>query len=307
MARPSPQTDRVIALVEVLAARPDDGFTLAELTRRLRVNKSTCHSMLTALAGAGWLLRDPYRKTYRLGPALAAVGRAAASGFPALDIAHAAMVEVGLEAAAHCAALGIGGDHLTVLDEVRDLHATGAGFRVGTALPVRPPFGTALVAWSDDATVEAWLAHVPGDRRARYRAALDATRARGFAVELSTTPEARLREAVAKLRDGDPAAAVSIPSLLDDLARDLVARDDVLPVELDASRDYTVSAINAPVLERDGRVALVLSLTGFARTMTGGRVAAIGRRLTEATDALSGALAGAAERAGSLAERAAAP
>ncbi|HYL50415.1 MAG TPA: helix-turn-helix domain-containing protein, partial [Acidimicrobiia bacterium] len=109
MARPSPQTDRVIALVELLAARPGQGFTLAELTRRLRVNKSTCHSMLTTLAGAGWLLRDPYRKTYRLGPALATVGRAAASGFPALDIARAAMVDVGLEVAAHCAALGVAG------------------------------------------------------------------------------------------------------------------------------------------------------------------------------------------------------
>ncbi len=290
MARPSPQTDRVIALVELLAARPGQGFTLAELTRRLRVNKSTCHSMLTTLAGAGWLLRDPYRKTYRLGPALATVGRAAASGFPALDIAHAAMVDVGLEVAAHCAALGVAGDHLTVLDEVRDLHAIGDGLRVGTSLPVRPPFGTALIAWSDDATIDNWLAHVPEDARPRYRAALAAARERGYAVELSTTPEARLRDMVAKLREGD--ATVSLPHLLDDLARDLVTRDDVLPVELEPARDYAVSAVNAPVVDRDGRVALVLSLTGFARTMRGERVAAVGRRLVEATGVLSRALAG---------------
>lgn len=295
--RPSPQTDRVIALVELLAARPDDAFTLADLTRRLRVNKSTCHSMLTALTEAGWLLRDPYRKTYRLGPGLAAVGRAAASGLPALDIAHAAMVDVGLEAAAHCAALGVAGEHLTVLDEVRDLHAVGTGLRVGTSLPVRPPFGTALIAWSDAATAEAWLAHVPEETRARYRAALVATRERGYAVELSTTPEARLRDMVTKLREGD--ATVSLPDLLDDLARDLVSRDDVLPVDLDLSCDYAVSAVNAPVFDRDGRVTLVLSLTGFATSMSGERVTTLGRRLTEATGALSAALA----RAGSLAER----
>jgi DNA-binding IclR family transcriptional regulator len=297
VTRPSPQTDRVIALVDLLAARPDEPFTLAELTRRLRVNKSTCHSMLTALAGAGWLLRDPYRKTYRLGPALAAVGRAAASGFPALEIAHAAMVEVGLEAGAHCAALTVAGDRATVLDEVRDVHAIGAGLRVGTSLPLRPPFGTAVIAWSHDATVDGWLAHVPEESRRRYRLALAATRERGYAVELSTTPETRLRDAVTRLREGD--AAVSLPDLLDDLARDLAARDDVLPVDIEPSRDYAVSAINAPVLDRDGNVALVLSLTGFPHALTGDRLATVGARLTEATGTLSSALGGSlSERAG---------
>jgi DNA-binding IclR family transcriptional regulator len=280
----------VVALVDLLAARPDEAFTLAELTRRLRVNKSTCHSMLTALAHAGWLLRDPYRRTYRLGPALAAVGRAATSGFPALDIAHAAMVDVGLEVGAHCAALAVVGDRLTVLDEVRDLHAVGAGLRVGTSLPLRPPFGTAVIAWSDDATVDAWLAHVSEDARKRYQTTLAATKARGYAVELSTTPEARLRDMVANLRAGD--ASVSLPDLVEDLARDLASRDDVLPIELDPSRDYAVSAVNAPVLDRDGRIALVLSLTGFAHPLTGERLVRVGRRLTEATGALSRALRG---------------
>jgi DNA-binding IclR family transcriptional regulator len=299
VARPSPQTDRVIALIDLLAARPEEGFTLAELTRRLRVNKSTCHSMLTTLAAAGWLLRDPYRKTYRLGPALAAVGRAASSGLPALDIAHAAMVEVGLEAEAHCAALAPVGETLTVLDEVRDVHALDAGMRVGTSIPLRPPFGTALVAWSDDHTVDEWLAHVAPPARERYGAALDATRARGYAVELSTTPEARLRDAMAKLREGEASAA--LPELLDRLALDLAARDDVLLITLESSREYAVSAINAPVLDRDGRVALLLSLTGFARPLTGERLSTIGLRLTDATANLSRALRG------SLPKRAAVP
>jgi DNA-binding IclR family transcriptional regulator len=290
VTRPSPQTDRVIALVDLLASRPHEAFTLAELTRRLRVNKSTCHSMLTALAGAGWLLRDPYRKSYRLGPALATVGRAAASSFPALDIAHAAMVEVGLDARAHCAALAVVADRLTVLDEVRDLHATGAGLRVGTSFPLRPPFGTAVIAWSDRDMVDAWLEHVSASARDRYRVTLAATRARGYAVELSTTPEARLRDVVAELRAGH--ATVSLPELVEDLARDLAARDDVLAIDLEADREYAVSAVNAPVLDRDGSVALVLSLTGFAQPLRGERVAAVGRRLTGATGELSRALAG---------------
>src|SRR5207249_1441728 len=67
MARVSPPTDRVIATVSLLATHPDEPLSLAELTRRLGVNKSTGHAILTSLAASGWVLRDPARKTYRLG------------------------------------------------------------------------------------------------------------------------------------------------------------------------------------------------------------------------------------------------
>src|SRR5438034_10332187 len=88
MTRPSPQTDRVVALVDVLMSRPGEGFTLAELTRQLRVHKQSCHSMLQALREAGWVVRHPTRRTYRLGPALIAVGRAAAAESPGAELVH---------------------------------------------------------------------------------------------------------------------------------------------------------------------------------------------------------------------------
>jgi DNA-binding IclR family transcriptional regulator len=107
VARPSPQTNRVVALVEILAARPNEALTLADVTRRLGVNKSTCYSMLQALTEVGWLLRDPFHKTYRLGPALVAVGRAASSGFPALDFVRPAMIELSRGVGSHCVALAV--------------------------------------------------------------------------------------------------------------------------------------------------------------------------------------------------------
>ena len=55
----SPPTERVVATMALLAERPDAPLTLAELTRRLGVNKSTGHAILTSLAAAGWVLRDP--------------------------------------------------------------------------------------------------------------------------------------------------------------------------------------------------------------------------------------------------------
>ena len=82
MARPSPQTNRVVALVEILSARPNEALTLADVTRRLGVNKSTCYSMLQALTEVGWLLRDPFHKTYRLGPGVGGRGSGGIVGVP---------------------------------------------------------------------------------------------------------------------------------------------------------------------------------------------------------------------------------
>ena len=48
VARPSLQTNRVVALVETLSARPNEALTQAEVTTRLGVNKSPCYSMLQA-------------------------------------------------------------------------------------------------------------------------------------------------------------------------------------------------------------------------------------------------------------------
>jgi DNA-binding IclR family transcriptional regulator len=289
VARPSPQTERVVKVVELLAAHPDEAFSLASVTRRLGVNKSTCHSMLTALAGAGWLVRDPFAKTYRLGPALVAVSRAAGTGFPALDFAHTAMVELSVELHVNCAALAVADNHVTVVDQVHDVRAIGAGLPLGTSLPLRPPFGTVVIAWAPE-MVDGWLANAPDETHDHYRAALDATRGRGFAVEITTTPETRLREMVSRLRERDGSAVLG--NLVDELARELTWRDDVLPLQFDTEREYVVSAVNAPVFNHAGQVTLVLSLTGFAAPLSGRQVMSVGRRLVEATKALTAAVSG---------------
>ena len=101
---------------------------------------------------------------------------------------------------------------------------------------------------------------------------------------------------VARLRDGngngngDGAAGMS--AVVEELARELAGRDDVLPLALDAAREYSVSAVNAPVFDHAGRVTLALSLTGFAAPLTGRQVAAVGDRLAGTTDALTAALQG---------------
>jgi len=277
VARPSPQTNRVVALVEILAARPNEALTLADVTRRLGVNKSTCYSMLQALTEVGWLLRDPFHKTYRLGPALVAVGRAASSGFPALDFVRPAMIELSRGVGSHCVALAVAPEHVTVVDQVRDVRAVGAPIGHGY-IPLRPPFGAAVAAWSLPAVAERWLSLAPPGTSDRYLAALEVVRRRGFVVEL------------AEPSWSPPTNPTSLPEVVEQLAR--LLSPDVLPLQLRATQAYAVSAINAAVVDPSGMVVLIVSLMGFPGPLTGAEVDVAGDRLRSATAVVTAALAG---------------
>jgi DNA-binding IclR family transcriptional regulator len=285
MPRTSPPTERVVATMALLAERPHAALSLAELTRRLGVNKSTGHAILTSLAAAGWVLRDPTSKTYRLGPAMVALGREAGASFPALDFARPALVELSGRFAVTCAALGVGDDAVTVLDQVTDPRAAAHAFRMGASFPLRPPLGAAVVAWASDIMRDDWLAHVPPDTRDHYAEALAATSARGYAVEIAT-PLDRVRE-LAGLVGDDP----STRAALDRLADALAAHEEFLVVDLVPDREYAINVVNAPVFDHTGQVTLVVSLAGFARALSGADVQAAGDALVAATSRITAALA----------------
>jgi DNA-binding IclR family transcriptional regulator len=276
MARPSPQTNRVIALVEILSARPNEALSLAEVTRRLGVNKSTCYSMLSALTEVGWLLRDPFSKTYRLGPALVAIGRAASTGFPALDFVRPAMIELSRGFGSHCVALTVAPEHVTVVDQVRDVRAVGAPIGHGS-IPLRPPFGAAVAAWSPPEVARRWLTLAPPGTADRYAAALEVVRSRGFVVELAEP-------------SWSPPTHGTLPEVVEQLAR--LLPPDVLPLEITDTQSYAVSAINAAVVDPSGAVVLIVSLMGFPGPLTGAEVGAAGSRLQSATATVTTALAG---------------
>jgi DNA-binding IclR family transcriptional regulator len=268
----------------LLGERPDVPLSLAELTRRLGVNKSTGHAILTSLTAAGWVLRDPTTKGYRLGPALVALGRQAGASFPALDFARPALVELSEQFVVTCAALGVADDAVTVLDQVTDPRSAVHAFRVGASFPLRPPLGAAVVAWAPDAMRADWLAHVPADTRGHYAEALAATSARGYAVEIAT-PLDRVRE-LAGLVGDDP----STRAALDRLADALATHEEFLVVDLVPEREYAVNVVNAPVFDHTGQVTLVISLAGFAGVRSGADVQAAGDALVAATSRITAAL-----------------
>jgi DNA-binding IclR family transcriptional regulator len=201
------------------------------------------------------------------------------------------MVDLSLEVGANCAAIGVSADHVEVLDQIRDLRASGEGLRVGASIPLRPPFGASAIAWAPPDAVERWLGHAPAANRAHYREALDAIRARGYTLEAAASSTNRLEDLLAfagdDLTDAQRDRAMFEPDLLDRIARELATQDDYLVATIEPTRDYTIVTLSAPVFDADGGVPLLLSVWGFPSRVDGGQVDRIGRRLSEAATALS--------------------
>lgn len=264
-------------------------MTLADVSRRLNVHKASCHSMLSELLRAGWLLRDPLRKTYHLGPALVRLGREAASHYPALAIAHSAMVELSATTGAHCVAFAVGDDCSTVVDQVRSRLGGGHPMAIGTQFPHRPPYGASIVAWREEDARERWLAALPDDVRDRYREAIAATRQRGYAVGLHLLPDMRLQELALIVRSAE-VRSTRLSQLAQALTEELIRHEEWFPVGLDPDCTYEVSHIDSPILGPGSRIALMLSLVPSNGPMSGAGIGRMGEQLASVTRRLSGAL-----------------
>src|SRR5205823_9281307 len=116
LARRSPPTERVVAVLDFLVARPGERFGLSELARGVGLSKPTCLGIVTALAGSGYLVRDAARKTYGLGPALIAAGRVAARDFAVGDVARWQLAALSDRYGTTCTASAVVGEQIMVLD-----------------------------------------------------------------------------------------------------------------------------------------------------------------------------------------------
>ena len=156
--RSSPPTERVVAVLEFLAAHPNDRFGLSELARRAGITKPTCLGILTTLTEAGYLVRDDgdngRNKTYRLGPALIALGHRAQEAMRVSPAARAELRRLAAEFGTTAAVSAVIDDRITVLDLVGP-PGVDVGVSVGQSYPFAPPVGLMFVLW-DPAALRAW-------------------------------------------------------------------------------------------------------------------------------------------------------
>jgi DNA-binding IclR family transcriptional regulator len=281
VARPAPSVERTVVLLNFLAAHPDDPWSLSELARRLDLNKATAHAMLTALTEAGYVLRHPVDKTFTLGPAVIAVGNAAAAPqFEVVDFARGEMQALADELSVRCIASAAIGEEIVFLAASGDPQPLGVHIQIGARLPLVPPLGTVFVAWSSLAEIDEWLRRLgPNASESElqsYRDAVETVRRRGYSLGLEV-PAARGLIA----REGDRRSAFTE-----------LGHNEYVLLELEHSASYRLSHIAAPVFGPDGRVALSLNLMGFRHELRAEQVPDLAARVTEATGRVTKAIHG---------------
>jgi DNA-binding IclR family transcriptional regulator len=261
--RPSPSAARATQILGFLARHPRASFTVSEIARTLGLNRATCHSVLLALEEASYVRREERTKGYSLGPAPIGVGEAARSSMTVVGEARPEVERLAATTGLECVAAVASGEEMVVIATAGPRDRFGGVIRVGYTYPLCPPFATAVVAWGDEAAVESWLGRagpLSEEQRKHYLASLDAVRRRGHSVTLEIKDATRLGEALAALRferDTDASAEEHLR------VNQLLQQEYTLP-EAEELGSHRVEQITVPVFGVDGRVALVIGLTGFA-------------------------------------------
>ena len=289
-SRGSPPTSRVVAILDFLAGHPHDRFGLSELARRLGLSKPTCLGIETALSETGYLIRDATDKTYRLGPALIALGHAAQESLRVSPAAREELRRLSADFDTTAALAGVVDDRITLLEVVAPPGRTPP-VPVGQSYPFAPPVGLMFVLWDDEA-LRGWLAREPtvplrtaGDHLDRVIAEC---RSAGYLVERLTPAGRRLYALMAGVSATLPA---EIQALLGELVADVGERV-YLPGAAGPRQRHDISVIAAPVYDHHRRQVMVVSLQ-VGGALTDAEITKRARCLTAAADALTAQLGGA--------------
>ncbi|WP_436774522.1 helix-turn-helix domain-containing protein [Yinghuangia sp. YIM S09857] len=255
----SPPTDRVVAVVELLAGE-DRALSVADITATLGLSRSTVTAVLSGLESARWVRRLTDRG-YVLGPGLLGVAGAVGRRVP---LAEAAAVELAeLTARTRCGATlcEVDGDALTFLAVEGGPGAFPVGVAVGARLPLRPPAGAVLVAWRSRQEQTDWVARAPHALRPALLELLDLVRVCGAALWRPDTDHGPLltllHDVVSELGEHPGRDAVHA-RLLDQLL--VIAGRPFTADDLVSDEPLPLTFLAVPVLGADGHPRYELSL-----------------------------------------------
>jgi DNA-binding IclR family transcriptional regulator len=255
-----------------MASHPGQAFALSDIVRALKLSRATCHALLTGLVEVGYLYRST-DKTYVLGPALAAIGRAAAEHSSPLQVAQPEMRQLADQFDVVCGAYFLEGDMLHLRDRAASLSHVGYPVPLGTRMPLRSVQAAAFYAFAPE-EADAWLARTSvkpsPERRELMLAGMAFVREHGFL--------ALVRKPGAELTGSFSPEGVGIDT--DELP--------VLPIAtIEPGKIYPIAALMSPVLEGGGRVSFCLLMAGFTSAMSGTQIFEAGRSLHAASERIS--------------------
>lgn len=284
MARPALSASRGIDIMEFLARFPGRSFTLSEIVKGTQINLASCHSVLNVLAERGHVTRCPRQKTYRLGPALYAMGQAALASQPLLDRAREAAQALCAELALPTLVSAVVADEILGVVACNTNDGRSAGLNVGERMPLVPPVGASFLAWASEDDIAAWLGRAPPGQDSEtisyWRDGLARIRERSFQVELRAPDSSALAARMAEMAQGSRATRYKGELLK---LVQTFGRHPIQPESIRADGEYDLILIAAPIFDEDGRCIYNLCLGGFTGPISGAEVKSLGDRLVAAS------------------------
>ncbi len=258
MAR-SPSVERTVQILDFLTTHPGRGFTVSELSRRLRMSKATTHRILGSLADRALVMRNPDTQEYRLGLALVPMGDVAGRSVPALAYAKREAQHLAKQYDGECVLVMATGEELLVIGRAGVPGPFSITFVEGQRQPLAPPIGTIVLAWTTSNAVEAWLDRLGPElsdaERDRYRAAVETVRRRGYAIGLRVPRLRELHELYSHADLYTPEGREKIGEVFAALAH-----DEYLPATDRMPPDAEIGSISAPIFDPNGAMLFAIAL-----------------------------------------------
>jgi len=277
MTRPALSALRAIEIIDFMSQAPSQAFTLTELVRHTGTNVASLHAILNVLMRRGYLVRHPVHKTYRLSPALAAIGEAVAANEPILGHGRAAAEGLARRTGLEVTVLVRTGEDVICLSRAAGSPILRTSMRIGQRITLRPPLGATYYAWADADEVEAWIARGDGTDPDRAHAALAIVRERGFLVTVRSPAQGDAWRTLAARGGSKAKAERDVARALKELERALYQ-----PRTVEPGATYDVDFITAPIFDHTHQATYSMTLNGFSGPLSGDDVSRFARVLTEA-------------------------
>lgn len=281
-------------VLDFLASHPGQRFGVSELARRLGLSKPTCLGIVTTLSDAGYLVRDPSDKTYRLGPSLITLGHRAQESLRVSPAAREELRKLSSRFGVTAALSAVVDDRITLLDIVSP-PGVRPGVEIGQSYPFAPPVGLMFVLWDDEAERN-WLAKEPTlplrtDTEWLNRVIAEC-RADGYLVERLTPGGRRLYALMAGMSTQLPD---ELRALLGELVSDIGERvylrgENGLEGKRRSAR-FDISVISAPVYDHYQRQIMVASMH-IGKALTDNEIHERARALVATADSVTAQLGG---------------
>jgi DNA-binding IclR family transcriptional regulator len=192
MFSPVPAIERAIRVLYLFRDGERKEYGVSEISRLLRLNKSTAHNILNTLTHYKFLEQNETTRGYRLGPALAELGSLVRNQLEVREIARPYLRRLMERTNATFLLGAFDGTAITIVDKEEPLAEVRVTASIGMKIPFcAGAFGKAFLAYLPPETVDRLLAN-PGLKAFtpssltdadQYRAALAAVRRQGYAVD----------------------------------------------------------------------------------------------------------------------------